>query len=70
MAICPHCARTFTQVRQETVTGISTANGSLWNCIAFCCPNCNKALNVDIDGTALRADMMDALDELRRRLGV
>ena len=46
------------------------SNGSKWNCVVYTCPNCNVAISVDVDGTAIRADILETIADLRRRLGV
>ena len=60
-AICPHCQQPLLNLQLVPLEG-SAPNGTTWNCLAFCCPRCRKALSADIDLTAVRADIIGTIE--------
>jgi hypothetical protein len=65
-AKCPKCEKVLTGLRITPIIGTAD-NGSEWNCLAFSCPSCNTAIGADIDLTAVRSDLLNAIEALKQR---
>jgi len=68
MALCPHCNNLVASVRMTPMPGQSHL--TRWNCVAYSCPTCDKVISVDLDTSAVRADIVDYIQILARKLGV
>lgn len=66
MVICPHCDSQISTIRMNPLNGVAP-NLTQWSCVAYCCPSCSKAISVDVDLTAVRADIIAAIERLRQR---
>lgn len=64
MATCPYCDQIFTQLTIEPMIG-QVPVGQQWRCLVFKCPWCDKAIGADIDLTAVRQDIFDAINARR-----
>jgi len=65
MTICPHCEKQMTQAKIEGMKGKVFPGSKSWNCIAYSCPWCNKAISIQIDPVALDADLVALLQKRR-----
>ncbi len=59
MATCPHCRQQFLRLNLERVIGGVPFGVEQWNCMVYKCPNCDVAISVGIDMTAVRQDIID-----------
>jgi formate dehydrogenase maturation protein FdhE len=67
MPNCPHCAKPIGSIKMVPMQGYST-NMTQWNCVAYTCPNCDTAISVDVDLTAVRHDIIAAIEAKQKRL--
>lgn len=70
MATCPHCGAHLGSLSMNPITGVSLQNGTRWNCMVFSCPGYDRAIGADVDATAVRSDLIAAIQELAKKLGV
>ena len=68
MAVCPYCNAFMNGVRMTPMPGESKL--TRWNCVAYCCPTCDRVISVDLDSSAVRADIVDHIQILAKKLGV
>lgn len=63
---CPHCDKVLTRVTLKPLDGQIPLDQSKWKCVAYGCPVCQKAISIQMDPIALKAD---TIAEVKRLLG-
>ncbi len=61
---CPKCSAPISSVTLETIT--IKAQPTNWKGLSYLCPSCNCVLSVSIDPVALKAEIVQAIEDLRR----
>lgn len=64
MATCPYCDATINRLNLQEMTS-SSFMGQGWQTIAYVCPFCQKIISVSIDPIAIRADILNAIQQKR-----
>jgi hypothetical protein len=61
---CPKCNVPISSVTLERIT--IKGKETNWKGVSYLCPSCNCVLSVSIDPVALKAEILQALEDLRK----